>query len=183
MTVSIHVSTVTALIWLLSSPSVAGAQNSPERSTMLPLSIQMSEVEIGLVHEGRGGCLGRCIRYRVTVSGDGTVTYQDLIEDSQAVRRQRSIPVDEVVALLNEFLGAGFLDARDRYVGASVYVRQGDRLVLQRRGGADGTTWDLSLRVGTLAKSVHLYIDYPEALGKVRDQVENVGGPQAWTAR
>jgi hypothetical protein len=138
---------------------------------------------MGLVVGGGGGCVGRCVRYRVTVSGNGAVTYEDLVEDPQSVRRQRSISVDEVVALLNEFLRAGFLEARDRYVGASFYARQGGQLVLRVRGGADGTTWDLSLRVGGLRKSVHLYMDYPDALGKMRDRVENLGGPQAWTVR
>jgi hypothetical protein len=172
------------LLWVMSAaPFVAGGQNPPERSITLPLSISVSEVEIGLVVGGGGGCFGRCVRYRVAVSGNGAVTYEDLVQDPQSVRRQRSISVDEVVALLNDFLRAGFLEARDRYVGASFYSRQGSQLLLLRRGGADGTTWDLTLRAGALRKSVHLYMDYPEALGKVRDQVANLGGPQAWTVK
>ena len=168
---------------LLLLPCSAVAQTAPEPIAPLPLSTPISDVEIGLFREGHGGCNGRCVRYRITVSGDGTVTYQDLIDDSQAVRRQRSISGEEVVILVNDFLRAGFLEALDRYVGGSFYVRKGNALVLSGRGGADGTTWDLSLQLGSLKKSVHLYMDYPEALGKLRDQVEKVGGPQVWTQR
>jgi Domain of unknown function (DUF6438) len=159
----------------------ATAQN-PSGSVALPTLTSLSELEIRVDRGGSGGCIGRCVLYRITVRGDGTVTYEDLA-DPPVAPRERTVPVDDVVALANEFVRARFFDASDRYVGGSVYVRRGDQLLLGGTVGADGPTWDLSIRLGRLAKTVHLYLDYPEALAKLRDHVEQIGGPQAWTGR
>lgn len=152
------------------------AQTPLEPPQQLPGSVPLSEVEIRLEHRVGGGCFGRCIHYRITVRGDGTVTYEDLA-DPPVAPRERTVPVDDVVALANEFVRARFFEASDRYVGASFYVRQGEQLVLRGRGGSDGPTWDLSFRLGRVTKVVHLYLDYPEALGRLRDLVDRTGRP------
>ncbi|MGH9145127.1 MAG: DUF6438 domain-containing protein [Vicinamibacterales bacterium] len=142
----------------------------------------MSELEIQLDRDTGGGCLGRCVHYRVTIRGDGTVIYEDLA-NPRVARRQRVVTADDVLGLVNEFVRARFFDASDRYVRERFYVRQGDQLVLRGMAGADGPSWDLSLRMGRLAKSVHLYLGYPEYLAKLRDRVDHLGGPQAWVVK
>ena len=108
--------------------------------------------------------------------------YEDLAEPPLSPR-ERTIPVDEVVALTNDFLGAHFLEASERYVGRSFYTLQGDRLLLRGTAAADGPEWDLSLRLGSVEKTVHLYRDYPLQIGNLRDRVDRIGGPTSWTAQ
>ena len=85
------------------------------------------------------------------------------------------------MALTNEFLAARFLEVPERFDGRSFYVLQGQQLLLRGTFGADGPEWDLSLRLGQLEKSVHLYADYPDALGRLRDRVDQIGGPRNWS--
>lgn len=160
----------------------AAAQGPSAARTVLPASLALKDTEIVLVRDTGGGCIGRCVHYRVTIRGDGSVTYQDLAEPP-APPRERTVSADDVVALVNEFVGTRFFEASDRYVGRSFYVRQGDQLLLRTGAAADGPEWDLSLRLGGLVKSVHLYLDYPEQLGHLRDRVDQIGGPRAWMAR
>ncbi len=164
--------------WLTIGVCAAAQAPAPPR-LMLPVSLTLSDIRIGLLLGGGGGCVGRCVHYRVTIRGDGTVRYEDLAQPPLPAR-ERTIPSDEVVALTNEFLAARFFEASERYEGRSFYALQGDRLLLRGTAGADGPEWDLNLRLGGLEKSVHLYLDYPAQLGSLRDHIDQIGGPRSW---
>ena len=145
---------------------------------VLPSSISPNEVEIRMTRRAGGGCYGRCLHYRVTISGDGTVRYEDLASPP-VPQRIRRVAVDEVVALANEFVRARFLEAHPvRYVGESFYVLQNGQLVLHGSGAIDIPIWDLSFRLGTLENSVHLEHGIPNHLGRLRDLVDKLGGPK-----
>lgn len=169
------------LAWLTIGTCLVAQGAAPTRPP-LPTSLTLADIGIELLRDTGGGCFGRCVHYRVTIRGDGTVKYEDLAEPPLP-SRERTISIDEVVALANEFLGANFLEASERYVGRSFYALQGDRLLLRGTGAADGPEWDLTLRLGSLEKSVHLYLDYPPQLGSLRDRVDRIGGPTSWTAQ
>jgi len=160
----------------------AAAQGPSSPPVVLPSSTPLSELEIRLDRGGGGGCYGRCVRYRITIVGNGLVRYEDLA-DPPVPPQQRTVPVDDVVSVANEFLRARFFEASDRYVEERFLVHEGDRLLLSGRGGADGPEWDLSFRLGPLTKTIHLYLGYPAGLGVLRDLVERMGGPQAWTVK
>ena len=164
------------------SGELVSAQAS-SRSAPLPSSFQLSEVEIGLNRGGGGGCVGRCIRYRVTIRGDGVVEFEDLADPPAVAIQRRTVPIGDVVSLINEFLRARFFDALDRYEEERFIIREGDRLLLRGSGGIDGPTWDISLRLGPLTKTVRLYMFYPTDLGKVRDLIEQMGGPTVWSKK
>jgi hypothetical protein len=169
--------------WLvLGAVSSAVTQDLPGPPQLLPDSIPLSELEIRLERHTGGGCIGRCVHYRVTVRGDGMVIYEDLAQPP-VPSRQRTVAVDDVVSLANEFVRSRFFEAPERYVGESFYERQGEQLRLRGTAASDGPAWDLSIRLGRLAKSVHLYLAYPEALARLRDRVDRIGGPQSWTDR
>ena len=127
-------------------------QNAPSGVSPLPSSLPVADLEIRLDRNTGGGCVGRCVHYRITIRGDGSVTYADLAEPPVQPRR-RTVAIDDVVSLANEFVRARFFDASERYVGESLYVREGDRLVLRGSGGADGPEWDLSFRLGGPSRS------------------------------
>ena len=164
----------------LGSPTHATMQNASRN--VLPLSIELTDVEIRLDRETGGGCTSRCVRYQVIVRGDGSVIYEDLALPPVPIR-ERIVSADEVVALVNEFVRARFFESPDRYIGRSFYVRDRDQLLLRGMAGADGPSWDLRLRLGQAVKSVHLYLDYPDDLARLRDRVDRLGGPEAWNGK
>jgi hypothetical protein len=98
-------------------------------------------------------------------------------------RRTRTIPIDEVVALVNEFLHARFFDALDKYWGDTSIVRNGDKLDFSYSGMMDDTQTDLTLRIGDRKKTVTLFNNYPTELGRLPELVERIGGPQVWLGK
>ncbi len=125
-----------------------------------------------------GGCFGPCVQYRITVRGDGTVEYKvvGMVDGT----RTRTLPVDDVVALVNEFLQARFFNALETYEGKTFIVRKGDTVSLLSSGSADDTQTDLHLRIGERKKTVSLYNNYPAELGRLAELMERIGGPQVW---
>jgi hypothetical protein len=158
-------------------------QTSAPSGAALPPSSKLSEIEIRLAYESHGGCVGRCIKYRVVVSGNGVVEYEDLGGEPRDPPQRRNVPIDEVVALVNDFVRARFFEASAKYEDEPVAVRQGDSLRFLVRGGADGPEWDLTLRVSAQVKTVHLYMGFPFEFGRLRDRIDSMGGPKAWTAK
>jgi hypothetical protein len=174
--------TLAAVVALLAIGVCVTAQGPASSRVTLPSSLALTDIRISLLRNSGGGCLGRCVHYQVTIRGDGTLRYEDLA-DPPIPPRERTVPVAEVVALTNDLVGARFFDAPARYEGRSFYVLEGQQLLLRGRSAADGPEWDLSLRLGELEKSVHLYLDYPEHLGHLRDRVDQIGGPHSWPAK
>jgi hypothetical protein len=153
------------------------------QAPFLPTAVSPSDVEIRMTRRhGGGGCYIRCVNYRVSISGDGTVRYEDLTPPP-APQRTRRVAVDDVVALANEFVRARFLEAPGRFDGESFYVLENGQLAIRRSGGADHPTWNLSFRLGTHQNSVHMELGIPDYLARLRDLVDKLGGPGAWTER
>jgi len=141
-------------------------------------SVSLSEIEVRLVQTPHGGCFGPCVKYEITVRGDGTVEYNGvgLVEGTLT----RKVSADEVVTLVNEFLQLRFFDAPVSYCGKSFIVRKGDTVTMYGSCGADEPQTDLTLRIGDRRKTVSLYSNYPAELGRLRELVERIGGPQVW---
>jgi hypothetical protein len=153
------------------------------QSQPLPASIAPNEIEIRMTRNIGGGCPEpRCVYYRVTIRGDGMVRYEDLAQPP-VPERSRKVPVDETLTLMNEFLRVRFLERPERYVGHSAYVLQDGLLSLRGMDLSTGASWDLSLRIGSVQKSVHLQSGIPDDLGTLRDLVDKLGGPGAWARR
>ena len=124
---------------LVSLPYAVCAQVSSLSLTRFPASVPVSDVEIRLVTGGGDGCQGRCVNYRITVHGGGLVELEDIGSAPRDPARRRSIPSDQVVALVNEALKAGFLDAPDRLIRQSAWsgreTRWSSRLMEGARHG------------------------------------------------
>jgi hypothetical protein len=172
-----------AASWVLvASACVASAQ-----STSMPSTALLSDVEISLVTGGHGGCVGRCVDYHITVRGDGVVELEDVGTPPRAATQRRSITSDEVVSLVNEFLRARFFDAMNRYDTITFVVRQDDKVLLRSSGGIDGGAIYLTMRLGTLKKTVHLSNNVPVELRALANSVLRIGGrpelPQTWPSK
>jgi hypothetical protein len=150
-------------------------------STLLPDVLELSQIEMRLSYEVHGGCVGRCIRYNVTVSGDGSVRYEDVGGEPRDAPHRRTVPVDDVVDLVNRFLRAGFLNAESTYDREPIAVREGNALRFNWRGSADGPEWHLTLKLGDQIKTVRLYRGFPLELAGLRDALDALGGPKSWS--
>jgi hypothetical protein len=165
------------------TPDVASGQTISPAAPVLPSFSKLSDIEIRLAYETHGGCPGRCIKYVVVVRGEGIVEYEDLGGEPRDRPQRRTIPIDEVVSLVDAFVGARFFEARANYNSEPLARREGDSIRFLERGGADGPEWDLTFRVGSQVKTIHLYMGFPAEFGLLRDMVERIGGPKAWTVK
>jgi len=147
--------------------------------------IALGQVEIRLERMSGGGCShcgGFSKSYDVVVRGDGTIEYRDGGEPDHV--SVRSVSTDEVIALANEFIAAGFLEARESYRGKFGLVRQGNGVLLKSSGAkSEAPEIRLMLRIGERVKRVSLVEDYPEALGRLPELVDRIGGPNVWAGR
>lgn len=147
--------------------------------------IALGQVEIKLERMSRGGCShcgGFSKSYDVVIRGDGTVEYHDGGEPDHI--SVASVSTDAVIALANEFIAAGFLEARNSYRGKFRVVRQGNGVVLKTFSvKSDAPEIRLMVRIEDRVKRVSLVEDYPEALGRLPDLVDRIGGPNVWAGR
>jgi hypothetical protein len=147
--------------------------------------IPLGQVEIRLERMSGGGCShcgGFSKSYDVVIRGDGTIEYRDGGEPDHV--SVRNVSTDDVIALVNEFIAAGFLEARDAYRGKFGLVRQGNGVQLKNSGPkSEAPEIRLMLRIGDRVKRVSLVEDYPEALGRLPELVDRVGGPNSWMGR
>jgi hypothetical protein len=147
--------------------------------------IALGQVEVRLERMSGGGCShcgGFSRIYDVVIRGDGAVEYRDGAERDRV--NLRSVSTDDVIALANEFIAAGFLEARESYRGKFGLVRQGNGVVLKTLAAdREAPETRLTLRVGERVKRVTLIEDYPDALGRLPELVDRIGGPNMWPVR
>ena len=109
--------------------------------------------------------------------------YEDLGGEPRDRSQRRTIPIDEAVALVNEFVRARFFEAPAKYVDELLVRRDGDSIEFVRQMSFDGPEWDLTFRVGTQVKTVRLHMGFPVEFERLRDRIVDIGGPKAWTTK
>ena len=162
---------------------VANTQPPPAPRVIVPTQVKLADVEIRLAYRTHGGCHGRCIAYQVLVRGDGVVRYEDIGGEPRDPVRQRTVPTEDVIELVNDILRARFFEAAAEYDVESIAVRDGDSLRFMARGGVDGPEWYLTVKMGSAVKGVRFRRGYPAELEHLRDSIDRMGGPKAWPAR
>ena len=183
---SVRISFFAAVVMLyFSAPGRAGpaaAQTSSPRLVELPESAKLSDVEIRWQSEGGDGCasVGGCSDYTITVRGDGSVELEELpwgpTRPKPPVRR-RSIEPEQVVELVNELFKARFLEALDRYDNVLVVIRKEDVLTFGIRGGVGAGWVNLTLRIGSMAKTVRLGENPPVELRAFSERIWRMASP------
>ena len=147
--------------------------------------VALAQVEIRLERMSGGGCShcgGFSRIYDVVIRGDGAIEYRDGAEPDRV--NVRNVASDDVIALANQFIEAGFLEARESYRGKLGLVRQGNGVNLKTLAvEREAPETRLTLRIGDRVKRVSLIADYPDALGKLPELVDRVGGPNTWPVR
>ena len=131
-----------------------------------------------------GGCLGRCGQHRGVVRGSGIIDYVDLGGEPRDAPRRRTIDAAQIISLLNEFLEARFLDARDAYRERPLVVRrEGSRSGSVRRVPLMCPPTRCRCALVPLLRPCVLYWGNPKDLERLRDVVERLGGPSAWVTQ
>jgi hypothetical protein len=130
----------------------------PDMSSPLDFSIRLS----------RSGCYGFCPAYSVTISGDGTVSYQGGRSVSIAGEHAARVSPETARQLLDDFRKANFFDVQSEY----------------RAHVTDNPVYRLELRVGTTRKTVTDYVGQwvgmPAAITQLEDAVDQAADSARW---
>ncbi len=163
----------------------AAAQPFSSTSVELPASARLSDVEIRWQSDGGDGCakVDGCSHYQIIFRGDGFVELEELPwvppRPKPAIRR-RSIDPSQIVELINELFKARFLEALDGNEGVRVVIRKGDVLTFRSRAGVGAGWVDLTLRIGSMAKTVRLGENPTVELRGVSERIVRMAGPESW---
>ena len=82
--------------------------------------------------------------------------------------------------LVNELFKARFLEALDRYDNVLVVIRKEDVLTFGIRGGVGAGWVNLTLRIGSMAKTVRLGENPPVELRAFSERIWRMAGPESW---
>ncbi len=130
----------------------------PDMSSPADFSIRLS----------RSGCYGSCPAYSVTISGDGTVSYQGGRSVSIAGEHTARVSPETARQLLDYFRKANFFDVQNEY----------------RAHVTDNPVYRLELIVGTTRKTVTDYVGQwvgmPAAITHLEDAVDQAADSARW---
>lgn len=126
----------------------------------------------------RPGCWRGCADYVVTISADGTVTFEGKANVRVKGRAQTKISREKVQLLVAEFMKAKYFSLRDQY------SRKEDGC---RQVGADFNSATTSIVMNGKSKSVWHYFGcfrgdapYPKALTKLEELIDEVANTDQW---
>jgi hypothetical protein len=147
-----------ASAWLASQGVQAADATQPENIT---ISLE------------RTSCFGPCPIYKVTLRGDGSVTYVGEAKVRVKGTKSRKIDPEAVRDLAREMERAGFFTLRDHYRT----VRRPDGVEIRV---SDGPTTFVTLTIGERSKRVEDYFGTPKKLDEIERRIDEVGGTKQW---
>lgn len=119
----------------------------------------------------RSACFGFCPVYRVTITGDGEVTYVGERFVNVAGERRATIPRADVERLVRRFDEIGFDQLRDSY-RAPVTDLPTYTVTLERNG-----------RTKTVSDYGGLSAGMPNAVRELQDEIDRVANTGQWVLR
>jgi hypothetical protein len=127
----------------------------------------------------RPGCFLRCPEYVVTISSDGTVSYDGKANVRVKGKAQTKISVEKVQLLIAAFAKANFFSLREKYASTEDGCRQ---------IWIDSDSAITSIVINGKAKSVSHYlgchrkgdIPYPYALSELEREIDDVANTKQW---
>ena len=127
----------------------------------------------------RPGCWRGCADYVVTISADGTVTFEGKANVRVLGKAQTRISREKVQLLVTEFMKAKYFSLRDRYQSK----KDGCRKI-----GWDSDSVITSIVIKGNAKSIFHYrgclgkgdIPYPRALSELELKIDEVANTAEW---
>jgi Domain of unknown function (DUF6438) len=119
----------------------------------------------------RTACFGFCPAYRVSISGDGQVTYVGEAFVNVVGERRATIPREDVQRLLRRFDDINFGQLQDAY-RAHVTDLPTFTVTLERNGGRK-----------TVADYGGLSAGMPRAMRELQDEIDRVANTGQWVLR
>jgi hypothetical protein len=118
----------------------------------------------------------QCPSYTVSISGDGTVTYEGRAGVRTLGKRTHKISIESVRELIREFEQADFFSLRDRY--EFVDLGNDQRVVIDH---AIATT--VSYTIAGKTKSVYDFYGTPEIVRRLEQRIDEVSDSRRYTGR
>src|SRR5258705_4375329 len=125
---------------------------------------QTSQAEPIEITIERTPCFGMCPEYKVTIRGDGTVTYTGRQYVRVTGDRTWTIDPAAVRALAREMEAAGYFELQDEYTSRMT----------------DHPTTRTSLTIGARSKKVSDYISGPQKLKDLEQRIDDVAGTRKY---
>jgi Domain of unknown function (DUF6438) len=125
---------------------------------------QTSQAEPIEITIERTPCFGMCPEYKVTIKGDGTVTYTGRQHVRVTGDRTWTIDPAAVRALAREMEAAGYFELQDEYTSRMT----------------DHPTTRTSLTIGARSKKVSDYISGPQKLKDLEQRIDDVAGTRKY---
>lgn len=126
-------------------------------------------VVITLKQENHCGCINCCSEYSVSISGDGTVTYEGVAAVSVRGKQVYSIQLDQVKELVNEFFRVDYFSLKERYIAKD----NGNGTFTTIDHAAPVTT---SIKVKGRNKTVYDFYGAPEKLKELEKKIYELSG-------
>jgi hypothetical protein len=136
----------------------------------------LKDLLITMKQENQCGCIGCCATYSVTISGDGTVTYEGTSAVKVTGKQVYSIQIDQVKELVREFYRVDFFSLKDKYTS----VDKGDGTYEIIDHAAPVTT---SITIRGRTKSVYDFYGAPEKLKELEKKIYEISGVGVYVKR
>lgn len=117
---------------------------------------------------GKGGCFGSCPSYKLTINGDGKVTYEGAMFVGVQGAQTTTISKEKVGELVNEFRKANYFSLDDRYDNTKC---------------SDASSSTTSITINGKTKSVYWYhcvAKAPPALGELEKRIYDIVNAGQW---
>lgn len=115
----------------------------------------------------RNACFGRCPVYRLDLDGSGKVVYEGRGFVKEHGRREATVPVEDVQALVKEIESAGYFTLRDNYPPDAT-----DHAIVVTSVSINGTTKRVEHDLGSRSA--------PAALEELYRRIDEVAGSKQW---
>jgi hypothetical protein len=122
---------------------------------------------ISMKQENHCGCVACCPTYSVSISGDGTVTYEGIAFVNAIGKQVYSISIDQVKELITEFYKVDFFSLKDKYT----YIDNGDGTQVMIDHAPPVTT---SITIKGKTKSVYNFFGAPEKLKGLQKKIYEI---------
>jgi hypothetical protein len=162
--------TATLLSSLLAVPLSVAAQSREIQDG------DLKDAVITMKQENHCGCIGCCPEYTVSISGDGTVTYEGIAAVKIAGKQVYSIQQYQVKNLISEFYKVDFFSLKERYTSRD----NGDGTVTVIDHAAPVT---ISITIKGKTKRVYNFYGAPEKLGELKKKIYEVSGIDIYVKR
>lgn len=122
----------------------------------------------------RGECFGRCPQYKLTISGDGKVSFDGKENTKVKGKASAELTTEEVAQLLLEFEKIGFFDLKDSYEKNNCPNASTDQPTVIFKVKTNGKEKTVSHYTGCVEGSEEPFKPYPPGLLSLGNTIHSI---------